>query len=255
MRRWGLAILGLFLVLWGGSVFRAKYNSWSKGGTPNSSATKSSGGSSWNAPTEVLLREICMCESRCQQFEPDGKTPLKNKGIPEKGIKPSSAFGKYQFMEFHRGLALELGYDLNTEAGQDGYAKYRIERYGTADWEFDAEYGGGPACWGPRLASLGYVRTGVLAVARVQRVVITPAPIGTVDAPVDEWSGEVNTAGHRKVCWGRIDTSKGGACKIMMDKDPKKVFSIGTSTRYAGLKIVQFKCSEVGARVEVLSSN
>jgi hypothetical protein len=79
--------------------------------------------------------------------------------------------------------------------------------------------------------------------------------LGTVDVPTDKWSGEVNTTGHRKVCWGRIDTTKGGVCEVMLDKDPKMVFPIKTPTYHAGLKILQFRCSETGARVEVSSSN
>jgi hypothetical protein len=109
-----------------------------------------------DAPMEIALREICMCESGCRQFESDGKTPFKNRGIPQKGIKPSDAFGKYQFLESHREPAKKLGFELNTEAGQDGYARYRYSQTRTKDWEYDEQYGGGRACWGPKLLALGY---------------------------------------------------------------------------------------------------
>lgn len=83
----------------------------------------------------------------------------------------------------------------------------------------------------------------------------TPILLGTVDVPVDKWSEEIDAIGYGKVCFGRIDTSKGGVCEIMLDKDPKLVFPIKTSPNHVGLKSIQFKCSEAGARVEVSSSN
>lgn len=129
---------------------------------------------SHSVPMEVALRVIAECESGGKQFEPDGKTPLKNKGIPDKGIKPSGAFGKYQFLESHREPALKLGFDLNTEDGQDNYARYRYSQTGTKDWEFDEQYGGGRVCWEPKLRA--YTWGGGEAVTI------------TVVAPIDKWS-------------------------------------------------------------------
>lgn len=143
-------------------------------------------------PVEIVMRAICECESGCKQFEPDGVTPLKNKGVPGKGIKPSSAFGKYQFLESHREPALKLGFNLNTEAGQDGYTKYRIERYGTKDWEFDEDLGGGRACWEPKLAVLGVGKESFVL---------------TVEAPASSVSQKVVVPRGFKVNWGESESA------------------------------------------------
>ena len=134
---------------------------------------------SHGVPADIALRVIAECESGGKQFEADGKTPTKNKGIPEKGVEPSSAFGKYQFLESHREPAKKLGFDLNTETGQDGYARYRYSQTATKDWEFDEEYGGGKACWEPKLRT--YTWGGGEAVAI------------TVVAPTEGWSDSIPT--------------------------------------------------------------
>lgn len=69
-----------------------------------------------NVPAEIALPIIALCESGGKQFKEGTKIPLPNK-------EGSSAFGKYQFLESHRAKALALGFDLNTEEGQDGYAR------------------------------------------------------------------------------------------------------------------------------------
>lgn len=117
--------------------------------------TSRSSSSNTRVPLEVARRVVCECESGCRQFEEDGKTPLKNKGIPSKGIKPSDAFGKYQFREMHRKPALDLGFDLNTEEGQEGYFEYLYLREGFGPWDHDEQYGGGRVCREPKLLALG----------------------------------------------------------------------------------------------------
>lgn len=97
-------------------------------------------------PAETVLPIIAQCESGGRQFEDDGVTPLKNR-------EGSSAFGKYQFLESHREPAKALGFDLNTEEGQEGYARYRYAQSGTSDWEADAR---SRACWEPKLIALGH---------------------------------------------------------------------------------------------------
>lgn len=136
-----------------------------------------------NIPVDVAKRVVCECESNCQQFESDGKTPLKNKGIPGT-VPPSSAFGKYQFLEVHREPALKLGFDLNTEDGQERYFEYLYGKEGFGPWDHDNQHGGGSACWGPKLAALGYDGGP------------QPVEILTVKAPVEGPSAPVNVTGH-----------------------------------------------------------
>ena len=192
-------------------------------------------------PVEIAKRVVCECESNCQQFESDGKTPFKNRGIPEKGVKPSSAFGKYQFLEVHRKLAnnLKPPLDLNTEDGQEKYFEHLYAKEGFGHWAHDEQFGGGRACWGPKLVALGY--------SNQQNIPVNK----TVEAPVDKWSEEVNNPKRAKVTWGRLDRSKGGTCEVMLNRDPNKVFPITAQTNM-GPVVIQFKCSEKGAQIEVL---
>lgn len=74
--------------------------------------------------------------------------------------------------------------------------------------------------------------------------------LGTVDAPVDRWSDEIKNPLQGKVRWGRIDPTKGGECAVMLNRDAKKVFPIKSQT-HIGPTVLQFKCSEVGAQIEV----
>lgn len=115
-------------------------------------------------PGEIAMWAVGGCESGNRQFERDGITPLRNR--PRPGQKPSSAAGKYQFIKAHWKPALDLGFRLETEIGQDGYFLYRYRRYGFQDWMFDSQYGGGPACWGPKLTALGYNMGEILAAQR-----------------------------------------------------------------------------------------
>jgi hypothetical protein len=105
-----------------------------------------------NVPVEIARSVVGGCESgngtpgSGRQFEKDNKTPTKNR-------KGSSAFGIYQFLEEHRKPALDLGFDLNTKEGQDGYFAYRFSLYGMKDWEADPD---SQSCWQSKLAAMGY---------------------------------------------------------------------------------------------------
>lgn len=108
---------------------------------------------------EVALKAICQAESGCRQLGDDGK-PYKNQ-------EGSSAFGKYQFLESHRELAHNLGFDLDTEDGQDGYARHLYRESGTQHWEADPR---SVAKWGPVLAGLSKGEADM----SVRLVVLTP---------------------------------------------------------------------------------
>lgn len=177
-------------------------------------------------PLEVAKRVVCECETNCQQFEKnkdgnfvlDGegkKIPTRNKGIPSKGIKPSDAFGKYQFREMHRKLALDLGFDLNTEEGQDRYFEYLYAKEDFGPWDHDEQFGGGRACWGPKLVALGYNPDG--------KGSGVPSPrIEEVAAEPGEWSQPVkNDRRFEKVRWY---PNKQEGCEIRADEDDTKVF-------------------------------
>jgi len=150
-----------------------------------------------NIPVDVAKRVVCECESNCQQFETDkdgnlvlddkgNKIPFKNKGIPKKDIPPSSAFGKYQFLEVHREPAQKLGFDLNTEEGQEKYFEYLYGKEGFKPWDHDNEYGGGRACWGPKLAALGHE----VGESLLLQTFIVEAPVGkfSEEIPIPEWN-------------------------------------------------------------------
>ena len=119
---------------------------------------------SHSAPMEIAKLVICGCESNCQQFDPSTKTPLKNKE------RVSTAFGKYQFLESHREPARKLGFDLNTEEGQDGYFEHLYAESSTKHWEADSR---SVACWEPKLRAYTWGGEAVSLVVR---------------APINEWS-------------------------------------------------------------------
>lgn len=198
-------------------------------------------------PVEVAKRVVCECESGCQQFEPGTMIPYKNRGIPKENIPPSGAFGKYQFKEFHRQIALDLkpSLDLNTEEGQEKYFEYLYGKEGFGPWDHDQKYGGGSACWGPKLLALGYGQSGKGEQTQTQLAIL--------DVPTDRWSDGVPNPSMKKICWGRLDLTKGGECQIMMDKDLRKVYPVGIGGFKGSMipRVVQFKCSESGAQMEV----
>lgn len=178
-----------------------------------------------NIPVDVAKRVVCECESNCQQFETDkdgnpilddksNKIPLKNKGIPEKGIPPSGAFGKYQFLELHRKIALGLNpsLDLNTEDGQERYFEYLYGKEGFKPWDHDNQFGGGSACWGLKLAGLGYYK---------DEEVKLPARLTIVEAPAN---GELSQiVKNPKLNNGYITwPSAPKECEVVPDGDESK---------------------------------
>lgn len=154
------------------TYFTAPNFSW---GRNQSKSSKEIAGISLSqrVPIEVARRVVCECESGCRQFEDDGKTPFKNRGIPDKGIPPSTAFGKYQFLEGHREIAKKLGFDLNTEDGQDQYFDYLYTKEGFGPWLHDEQYGGGAVCLAPKLAEYGFKPEG-----QSRRVILAEGPVG-----------------------------------------------------------------------------
>ena len=98
-------------------------------------------------PADVVLPIIAQCESGGRQFEDNGVTPLKNK-------EGSSGFGKYQFLESHRETATAMGFDLDTESGQDDYARIVLAdpAQGLKPWEKSRW------CWEKDLLARGYLQ-------------------------------------------------------------------------------------------------
>jgi len=244
--------IGLLILMgFATTLYREHIDVWWTKKTQKNTQTKSLASSlTYRVPVEVAKKVICECESGCRQFEVDkdgkfitdtngNKIPYKNRGIPQKNIPPSSAFGKYQFLEVHREPAKKLDWDLNTEEGQEQYFEYLYGKEGFGPWDFDEEYGGGRACWGPKLAALGY---------GAQE---SPELLGVVDVPSSEWSDVVVNTYLSKIGWGRLDTSKGGVCEVMMDGDSQKVFDIKGNHPEITPRSVQFKCTEKGAIVRV----
>lgn len=104
-----------------------------------------------NVPAEIALPVIAQCESGGKQFEADG-TLVKN--------PTTSAIGKYGIMaSLHEERAKKMGFDIRTEAGNEGYAKSLYAESGTKHWEADPR---SKACWAPRLAGLGFGKESVL---------------------------------------------------------------------------------------------
>lgn len=179
-----------------------------------------------SVPLEVARQVICQCETNCQQFEKDkdgnfilddkgNKIPTRNKGIPSKGIKPSDAFGKYQFREMHRKPALDLGFDLNTEKGQDQYFAYLYAKEDFGPWDHDEQFDGGRACWGPKLVALGYSPNLRVPSPRTEEVA----------SKEGEWSPVVNN--DRRFAKVRWYPNQKEGCEIRADEDDQKVFGCG----------------------------
>lgn len=195
--------------------------------------TSRNSSSNTRVPLEVARRVVCECESGCRQFEEDGKTPLKNKGIPSKGIKPSDAFGKHQFREMHREPASKLGFDLNTEEGQDRYFAYLYEKEDFGPWDHDEQFGGGRACWGPKLMALGYSPD----------TKVPPSSRKEEAASKDgEWSPVVhNDLRFKKVRW---HPNQKEGCEIRVDEDDQKVFGCGEMLEGTVPKTFSFRHKE-----------
>lgn len=176
------------------------------------------------APMEVALAVICKHESGCRQKDSQGNI-IKNK-------QGSSAFGKYQFLESHREPAHKLGFDLNTEAGQDAYAEYlwkeglRKGESPTKHWEGDPK---GSFRWQTELMSLGYNPWGEVE--------------GALEAPVDRWSEPVIIHPGIFINWGETD----GKMKIKDQKGDEALYDpkggLTQNLPYPSKKI-QFMSSE-----------
>lgn len=85
----------------------------------------------YDPETERLLHAIAMCESGGMQFRPDGSV-VKN--------PHSSATGKWQLMaSIWRPVALKMGHDIDTEAGNKAMAYYILkEAQGIQAWKASA---------------------------------------------------------------------------------------------------------------------
>lgn len=238
---WGLVVLGIVLMLWASPTLWKKLAS--RPSRDNGVATSAP----YNVSMDTALQIRADCETgggvagAAHQFLPGTKTPVRN---PQNGKVGTGSVGRYQINLSDPAVAKVVkdhrwdveGSEADNRAAAEFLYQEFISKGGTDPWK-DSEH-----CWGPKLAAM-----------RGQQQVATL--LGAVDIPVDEWSKEVDTTGHRKVCWGRIDRTKGGACRVMLDKNPRMIFPIKTPTNHVGLRVLQFNCSEAGARVEVSSSN
>lgn len=120
-----LALLGIYAVVVAyKSIFTAKGT-----GSIETATTITSFGQ--QVSLERAMRAICEAESGCRQYEYDGVTPFRNR-------EESTASGKYGIVgSLHEGEARIMGHDIHTEEGNEAYARYRLIRYGTKDWESD----------------------------------------------------------------------------------------------------------------------
>jgi hypothetical protein len=93
---------------------------------------------------DKVLFAICTCESgmgtgKPQQFEKDGVTVLT-------GRVDSRDTGMCQINKgYHLESATKLGYNLDTEEGNWGYAKHLLLTQGTQPWQASA------SCWNKKL--------------------------------------------------------------------------------------------------------
>lgn len=144
-----------------------------------------------NLPAEVALKVIGSCESLGHpngepvHYEKDENGDFK---VDESGGKillrnraDGKARGKYQIMPFHWDEAKKLNPPLNLdiEKDYDAYALYLYNTTGTQHWEFDADKGQGPACWGPKFLALGYKPN-----SEIERVMVVEAPISDFGRPI-----------------------------------------------------------------------
>lgn len=174
---------------------------------------------SHGVPMEIALRVIAECESGTKQFGTDGK-PIKN-------MERSGAFGKYQFLESHREPAKKLGFDLDTEEGQEKYARYRYGISQTKDWEADPR---SSACWEPKLRAYtwgGGEAVVIVVLAPVDKM--TDPPIPTPYAP-KKW--ELNGFGKKyKVLWNREVEEDLPRAKGAESKQPTIVYDFQLQSR------------------------
>lgn len=188
-------------------------------------------------PISAAAFAISFCESGGKQFEENGKTPLKN-------VEGSSAAGKYQFIEAHKEPAKKLGFDLDTEEGQDGYARYRLIQNGFKDWEADPR---SKTCIANKLGEMGFKDAFNLAVSTS---LISPA-VFTLVSPVGEWSRFffIDRDSNFKTDWISSESSKH---EIEYTDSKGKVFSYIFPT--ADGKRIQIPGEIIKIRVKSLES-
>lgn len=193
------------------------------------------------ASEEIILREIAKCESGGKQFTDDVVTRNMNETPADQS---DDDIGEWQINLKHQ-AAIIKELEANIFEREDNYrvAKEILRRQGTGPWNKSR------ACWASKLTALGISPDGKGSIDQAK----LPIELGTVEVPQNDWSKEVPTPNipGTLVSWGRLDTSVGGDCQIMFDRDPKKVFPIaGNFTRFSH-KVVQFYCPEPSAQVKV----
>lgn len=82
-----------------------------------------------------ILDRIASCESKGSQVGPSGQV------IIHINTNGTYDIGKYQINSIHNSEATKLGFNLMTEEGNAGYAKYLYANKGTGDWQSSAH------CW------------------------------------------------------------------------------------------------------------
>lgn len=76
----------------------------------------------------AVMDRIAQCESGGKQFGKHGQVIIN---INTNGTYDQ---GKYQINSIHNGTATNLGYNLATEEGNEGFAYWMYENLGTRDW-------------------------------------------------------------------------------------------------------------------------
>lgn len=85
-------------------------------------------------PLSGELRRICECESGLSQFDESGNVLRGRLNPQDVGICQIN-------LSYHQAAAESLGFDLFTEAGNIGYAKWLYARAGSQPWIWSK------ACW------------------------------------------------------------------------------------------------------------
>lgn len=81
-----------------------------------------------------ILKKIFDCESGGKHYDKNGKVIRGKIDKADTGIAQIN-------LRYHGAEAKRLGYDLMTESGNIGYAKYLLENFGTKFWSASAK------CW------------------------------------------------------------------------------------------------------------
>jgi hypothetical protein len=169
-----------------------------------------------------IMISIAKCESGPRQFKSDGTPLLGGTG---------TMVGIFQLDEtIHYAPAMALGYDINTIAGNMGYARYLYGIDGTEPWI--SSFG----CWGNASAELSATSSPTTTTVTTSTTVVTASSsqltlnlsLGTIDPQVLILQQLLNTAGFT------LATSGPGSPGNETDK-------FGALT-YAALK--NFQCTE-----------